>query len=67
MAMLFFCKLWTPEKRRRIYESLGIKKSLIDTVKIKYNDGAASPNNNAGIVMWKGFRYDAEIEEIINW
>lgn len=61
---MFVVNYGTPEKRRRIYESLGLKKSLIDTVKIKYHDGAASPNNNAGIVMWKGFRYDAEIEEI---
>lgn len=63
---LFVINYGTPAKRKRIYESLGITKSLIDTVDIKMSSVAAMPNNNKGVVMWKGFRYDAEIEEIIN-
>lgn len=62
---LFVINYGEPWKRRRIYETLGIKKSLIDTVNIKFS-GRAAPNNNAGIIMWKGFRYDAEIEEVVS-
>lgn len=61
---LFVINYGTPAKRKRIYESLGVMKSLIDTVGIKMSSVAAVPNNNKGVVMWKGFRYDAEIEEI---
>ena len=63
---LFVINYGTPAKRKRIYESLGVMKSLIDTVDIKMSGVAAMPNNNKGVVMWKGFKYDAEIEEIIN-
>ena len=62
---LFVINYGTPKKRRRIYESLGPKRSVIDTLNIKFNDGAFAPNNNAGIVMWKGFKKDATLEEVI--
>ena len=54
----------TPEKRLRIYETLGIKRSLINTKNITYNAGTAAPNNNAGVLLWKGFYKDAEINTI---
>ena len=54
----------TPEKRKRIYESLGIKKSVIDTIWIKYNSGTCGPNNNAGVIMWKGFKKDAQLIKV---
>lgn len=61
---LFSVNYGTPYKRLRIFQSLGIKKSVIDTVNIKFNDNVCAPNNNCGIVMWKGFKKDAVLQEL---
>ena len=43
---------------------MGIKRSVINTKNITYNMGAAAPSNNAGVILWKGFCKDAELEVV---
>lgn len=53
----------TPDQRKRIYESLGPTRSIINTVEIKYNP-KIGPSNNAAVTLYKGFCEDPIIEEV---
>lgn len=53
----------TPQERKRIYETLGVKKSCIDTFKVCC-DKSIGPNNNLQIILYKGFSKPIELEEI---
>lgn len=49
-----------PSERKRILETLGIRRSIIDTFNVSYND-AIGPCNNAAVLWYLGMSEDAKI------
>ena len=53
----------TAEMRKRIFETLGIKKSIIDTFDVAYNE-SIGPNNNTAVLLYKGFNKPIKITKV---
>lgn len=54
---------YNPKDRLRVYQALGPKKSLVDTIHIRYNTNIAQ-NNNKAVLLARGFKSDAVIERL---
>ena len=53
----------TAEMRKRIFETLGIKKSIIDTFDVAYNE-SIGPNNNTAVLLYKGFNKPIKLTKV---
>lgn len=59
-------KAWeTGPERDRIEKTLGIKRAIIDTFDIKYND-AFGPSNNTAVLLYKGFDKPIKLKKLKN-
>jgi len=59
-------KAWeTGPERDRIEKTLGIKRAIIDTFDIRYND-AFGPNNNTAVLLYKGFNEPIKLKKLKN-
>jgi len=53
----------TPKYRKRILETLGVERVLIDTFKISHN-ADIGPNNNSAVLLYKGFKNPIKLKKL---
>lgn len=53
----------TAEHRKRIFETLGVERVLIDTFRVSHNSDIG-PNNNGAVLLYKGFSKPIKLKKL---
>ena len=53
----------TAEHRKRVFETLGVERVLIDTFRVSHNYDIG-PNNNSAVLLYKGFSKPIKLKKL---